>query len=156
MRPVTSFTHGPPAVEMLDRVFLIVFARYRRQIGDSNIASAWQRACYKVAGYISWPLAVTTLVSVVVAYALIRTGSPADHKRFGQIAAVVVWLVVVVLLNRRFRKYLSDPPALASEESRTEKQLVLRFRVLSFGVFALTCLIGFVLHRAGFRFIQGF
>ena len=141
---------------MLDRVFLVVFARYRRKKGDSSLESAWHVASYKVSAYISWPIAAITLVFVVVAYTLVRAGSPIDHKRFGQILAVAAWLIAAFLLDRRFRKYLADPPALSPEESRIEKQLVLRFQALSFAIFAMTCLIAFLLHHAGFRFIQGF
>jgi hypothetical protein len=143
-------------MNMLDKVFLVVLARCRRKRNGSDLASAWYSATYKVAAYVSWPVAATTLVLVAVVYSVLRTGSPMEHKRIGQIAAVLAWLVTAFLLNRRFRKYLYDPPMLKHEESRDEKRLVFRFRAISVGLFAIVCLAGVWAHHAGFRLLQGF
>jgi ABC-type uncharacterized transport system permease subunit len=143
-------------MDTLDRVFLVVFARCRRKKGGSNLESAWYSANYQVSAYVSWPVAAAALVLVALVFSLFRTGSPVDHKRTGQIIAVVAWLIAAVLLDRRFRKYLYQPPALTHEESSADKQLVFRFRAVSFGVFALVCLVGYLLHRYGVRLLQGF
>lgn len=143
-------------METLDKVFLVVFARCRRGSGDANLVSAWSRAAYKVSGYILWPMAAAAVVFILIAYALMKTGSPSEHKSLVQVATVVAWLTATFLLNRRFRKYLSNPPALTSEESRAERQLVFRFRAVSIAVFVLTCLVGLILHRAGVQFMGGF
>lgn len=143
-------------MEMLDKVFLVIFARNRRKKGDSNLESAWYLASYKMSAYIGWPVAAATLVLAAATYALTRAGSPSAHKHLGELMAAAVWLMAAYLLDRRFRKYLSNPPTLTSQESPHEWRLVVGFRAASLGFFALTCLVGFLLHRAGFHFIQGF
>jgi hypothetical protein len=140
----------------MDRVFLILFARCRRKKGDANLVSAWQRANYEVATYISWPISAITLVLVLMGYAVLRAGSSADHKDFAKIAGVIAWLVVAFLLDRRFRKYRLAPPKIALDESPDEKHLVFRFRAIAFGVFAFTCLFGLLLHHLGVKFMRGF
>ena len=89
-------------METLDAVFLVVFARYRRKVGDSKLTSAWVRASYTVSAYVSWPVAAATLVLVMITYTVSRTGTPMDHRRLGQITAVMMWLVIAFLLDRRF------------------------------------------------------
>ena len=138
----------------LDRVFLVVFARCLRKKGRSNWESAWFCASYRVSSYITWPVAAGALVSVALAYALFGSGSPAEHKHAGQLVAVIAWITVSFLLDRRFRRFRDHPPTLTQEESTSDHQLVFRFRLLSFGVFALTCLVGFFLRRA--QLLQGF
>lgn len=142
------------SMNTLDRVFLVVFARWRRKKGSSNLESAWFNASYRVSTYISWPIAAAALILVALAYTLFRTGSPAAHKHIVQIIGVIAWLLVGFLLDRRFKKFLYDPPALTHDESTSDKQLVLRFRAISLGVFAVTCLVGYLLHRA--HLLQGF
>jgi hypothetical protein len=58
-------------------------------------------------------------------------------------------------LDRRFRKYLSAPPDLPSDESRTETHLVYWFRAFSVGLVFIAWLTGFLLRRAGLSFLQG-
>jgi hypothetical protein len=142
-------------VATIDNVFEVIFARYRRKMGDSNLESAWRRASNRVSGYLVLPVATATLVLIVVVYSFLGTGTPAEHKQTGEIIAGIAGVVIAYLLDRRFRKYLSVPPVLASLEARTDTHLVLWFRVIAVGIFALTCLVGFLLHQAGFRFLQG-
>jgi cytochrome b561 len=143
-------------METLDKVFLVVFARCRRKLGNSNVESAWRRASNGVSAYVAWPVVAGVIVLAVLVYSFMQTGSHVTHKRTVQIVGVIAGILTALLLDRRFRKYLSNPPPLASEESRSERRLVFRFRAISIAVFILTCLIGFLLHRAGFHFIQGF
>jgi hypothetical protein len=137
-------------METLDRVFQLVFARFRRKLGDSNFESAWRRATNRVSGYLVLPIAAGVVVLVLVMYAVIGTGTPVEHKRLGQIIAVVAGVVVSYLLDRRFRKYLLAPPALPPVEARIDTQLVFWFRVIAVALFVLTCLVGFFLHQAGY------
>jgi hypothetical protein len=143
-------------MDTVDTVFRIVFARYRRKFGELKFDSAWFRASYAVSTYVSWPIAAATWVGVMLAYAIIRAGTPIEHKRWGQFAGAVAWLIVSAWLDHRFKTYRLHPPALAAEESPAEKQLVFRFRAVSIAVFAWVCLVGFLLHRMGVEFLQGF
>ena len=136
---------------ILDRVFLIVFARYRREKKGSNLESAWYAANYKVSMYVTWPIAAAAVVLIAIIYSLVSLGTQADHKKMAQIVAVIAWVVAAVSLDRRFRKYLYDPPPLIPEESISDRQLVFRFRSVLFGAFVLTCATGMLLHLAGVR-----
>jgi hypothetical protein len=138
-------------VRLLDQIFLVLFARYRRK--DSNLESAWRRAANRVSRYLALPVAAATLVLIAMIYSFLRTGTPIEHKRMGQIFAGVAGLLTLHMLNRRFRQYLSFPPTLPSSEARTDTQLVFWFRIISVGIFILTCLVGFLFHRAGY--LQG-
>jgi hypothetical protein len=137
---------------MLDRVFEVIFARYRRDLGDSNIESAWRRTSNKVSAYVAWPVVAVSAALTVMTYSLLGIGSPIEHKRSVQLIAVFAGLAVAVMLDRRFRKYLATPPPLASEESHIEAQFALWFHASAIGSFILTCCVGFLLHRAGFSF----
>jgi hypothetical protein len=142
-------------MEIIDKVFQVVFARYRRKLGDSNLESAWRRAINTVSGYLVLPVAAAVLVLIAMTYSYMGTGTPNEHKQTGQIIAGTAGVVIFYLFRRRFRKYLSFPSVLASLEARADTRLVFWFRATAVGIFALTCLVGFLLHQAGFRFLQG-
>jgi hypothetical protein len=108
-----------------------------------------------VLGYLAIPVAVVTLVLLAVVYLFFGTGTHAEHQRWGQIVAGATGVAVAVLLDRRFRKYLSAPPDLPSDESRTETHLVYWFRAFSVGLVFIAWLTGFLLRRAGLSFLQG-
>jgi len=61
----------------------------------------------------------------------------------------VAFYAVSLLLDRRFRRHLSAPPQLLPEETREQKLLVLRFRAIGFGIFALTIVAAFFMYEAG-------
>jgi hypothetical protein len=52
----------------LDRVFQVVFARYRRKASGPNLDSAWRRAANRVSGYVVLPVASVTFVLVMAAH----------------------------------------------------------------------------------------
>ena len=139
-------------MRLFDQLFVVLFARYRRK--DSNLESAWRRAANRVTGYFVFPVAAATLVLIAFIYSFMRTGTPIEHKRTGEIVAGVAGVVIFYMLRRRFRQYLFVPPKLPSLEARTDTQLVWWFRLISAGIFILTCVTGFLLHRAGY--LQGF
>jgi len=140
-------------METLDRVFEAVFARWRRKLGDSNLESAWRRASNKVSAYLLFPIAAATVVLMAVVYSFMGTGTFVEQKKLAQIVGVVVWIAISILLDRRFKKYLLIPPRLAPDESSTARQVVFWFHFISIGVFVLTCLSGYLLHRAGLRLL---
>lgn len=137
-------------MRLLDQIFILVFARYRRKLGDLNIESAWRQATNRVCGYFVFPVAAVTLVLIVVAYSFMGTGTSGEQKQTGQIAAGVAVVVLFYLLDRRFRKYLSLPPTLSSLEGASDARVLLWVRLVSVGVFAFTSFAGFLLHRAGY------
>jgi hypothetical protein len=142
-------------METLDRIFLIIFGRFRRKLGNSNIASAWNRANYKVAGYMLWLISSVTMIVVVLSYCLTGGGAPARQKQSAQVIGVVTWFAFSFLLNRRYLKYLSNPPQLAAKESIQDRQLLTQFRIFCVGTFIVTGALGTFLHSE-FRLFEGF
>lgn len=141
------------AFDTLDRVFLIVFARYRRKLGSVNVESAWLQASNKVSGYLVLPLGAAIVVAAVLIYATTRTGTLGEHKKACALISAVAAVLAALALQRRFKKYLSHPPPLAPQESRPDQQYVFWFRFIAAGIFVLVCATGFILHQAGFRLL---
>ena len=128
-------------MELLDRVFQVIFARCRRKVGDTNLQLAWSRANNKLGGYLIFPVVAASLLLIVVLSFLIHPRTAAEPKQWGSILAVIVWIVATIFLSRRFRKYLSAPPTLLSDESPGETRILFWFRVGIIGI----CLLGFLI-----------
>jgi hypothetical protein len=143
-------------METLDKIFVLLFARCRRTLGQANLEYVWRRANIQFGSYISWALMATVFVLWVLAYSYTKFGSHSNHKAILQVVAVAVWLGASMALNMRFKKYLRDPPALASEETNDERRFLLRFRMASIGVFVITLVLAFFLGRNKFHFMAGF
>lgn len=60
-------------MDILDRVFLVEFARSRRKNAAVGVDSAWHAASYKLSGYLGWPIIAIGLMCVIVAYSVSRT-----------------------------------------------------------------------------------
>jgi hypothetical protein len=128
-------------------VFVVVFARFRRKLGDGGLESAWRRASNSVTAYASWAVvAISVLVLMLIDWSM---GIPLAQKRTFQLVAVAVGISAAFALDYRFRKYLVAPGPLTETESPADGHLVTWFRCTSVGVFCIVCLVGFALHRAG-------
>lgn len=92
------------SLEVLDRVFLVVFARYRRKSGDHNIGSMWRLASNKVCGYLALGIIALVGIGLVPVYALIEFGTRKEHRLWGQVVAIVAALLVGFWLDHRFKK----------------------------------------------------
>lgn len=141
-------------MNILDKLFGIIFARYRRKLGDSKIESAWYQASNKVVAYIGSPiLAVEFLIFAIIYFPLVK-GSVFDNKRSIVIMGTTIFLVVAYSLGRGFRAFLADPPVLTSTEAPAETRFVFWIRIISFGMSGAACLVAFTLHKAGFPVIR--
>lgn len=136
-------------VELTDRIFLTVFARYRRRLGDINLRWAWVRALGEVAGFLIPPVSVLAFVLIILAYALSGRGSPADHMRCGKATTVVIWLGIAFILQARFTRYLKDPPPLRVEESSEDRQALRTFHGICIGIFLAGCAAAVALNLLG-------
>jgi hypothetical protein len=143
-------------MDLIDRVFLALFARYRRKLGEPQVNVAWIRAVGKIAGFLILPTAALTFVLVVVTYLFNGLGSPTDHMRWGKIAASVGWLTIAILLQARFSKYLREPPLLSHEESAGDRRVILWFHTACIGFFLMTCAVAVILHVLGLASRLGF
>jgi hypothetical protein len=140
-------------MQMLDTVFEAIFARWRRELGDSNLDSAWRRAANRVSAYLLFPIAAATVVLTAVVYRLMGTGTFTEHKRLAQIVGVAIWFAISALLDRRFRKYLLNLPPLSESEPARARRYVFGFQVTCIAVFILACLSGYFLHEGGIRLL---
>lgn len=142
-------------VRMLDLVFRIIFARFRRELGDSHLEFAWRRATATVSGMLVLPVAAIAISLTVALYAVTQAGSPTYRMHVGELLGVIGVVGTFLSLHVHFKKFLTLPPELPEVESLADKRRVLWFRVLSIGTFIVVCLIGFALRKAGFAFMQG-
>ena len=125
-----------------------MFARHRRKMGDDRIDTAWHKASFKVSIYLGFLSVACLLVLIAAIYSLANVNFPVAHKRSWQIFAGIVGVVTGILLDKRFKRYLSPRPILAAEESSEEKSLVRCFRVTTIAAFVLACVGGYLLNEA--------
>ena len=142
-------------MKILDKAFQIIFARFRRKMGDSNLEAAWIRARNKVAWYVGMLIAAATVILVAALYSVSKVGTHLDNRRSAQLIAAAAFIIGMFLLNQRFKKFLSNPPAVPPQEARTDWQFLFWYRVVVIGIFCLTCLVGVVLHETGVSFLRG-
>lgn len=142
-------------MELIDRVFLTVFARYRWTMGESRVNSAWVRAVGKVTGFLILPAVALAFVLVILTYLLSGSGTPADHMRWGKITAIAGWLAIAFLLQARFTKFLRIPPPIA-QESHKDRRTVILFRAICVGLFLSICVVAVLLGAVGLRTRLGF
>lgn len=142
-------------MDTLNAVFQIVFARYRRRLGDANIGAAWRLARTKVILYLAPSVAAAIVILISAVYAFAGTGTHLEHKSWGRTISVLSGILIFIFLRGRFKGYLLSPPILSSEETKAERRLVRRLWLTSFAIFCAICLIGYSLHRAGVGFLQG-
>lgn len=144
------------AMETIDRVFQVVFARYRRKMGDSNLKSAWRLATNKISGYFIFPVAAAAFVLIAIARVFMGTETSVGNRDTVQIVACIIGVIAGYILDRRFRKYLAVPPALVSPEPHADARLVFWFRMISIGILVLAGVGGFIVRRTNPNWLQGF
>lgn len=142
---------GHRALIILDKVFLVMFGRGRRKKGDANVDAAWHSASFSVSAYLALPIVALVVVLIAAINALTDLNLAIEQRRSWQVIGGLLCVLAGILLDRRFKKYLSPPPPLNATESPEEKSLVRWYRTLTIGVFVLVCLAGYLIHEAGFR-----
>ena len=141
-------------MSIVNKLFCIIFARYRRKLGDLNIESAWFQANSKVTVYLgSLVIAAEFLIFLVLYFPLIR-GTAFDRKPAIVALGTAICLLVAYSVSRGFRAYLSDPPRLDAAETSADTRFIFWFRAASIGSFGSSCLLAFAMHRAGFPIIR--
>jgi hypothetical protein len=140
----------------LDQLFIAIFARYRRKRGEAFIDSAWRSAANSANTYIIAPIIVPVLFVGSVLNAWLRVGNHMDHMRLLQITFVVIGFALIFRLERRFRKYLSAPPNLMSEEAISERNLIWFARAFSVGCLIAIAFVGYAIRQSGSYILKGF
>jgi len=136
-------------VDILDKFFQLMFARFRRKIGDSQIDFAWTRASYRTTIFTAIPVCGCAALIAIGCYSLLKIDSPEEQKKIVGVAAGSAILLTSFFLDRRFKKFLTSPPPVQLQESDAETRYIWVFYFCSLGAFALTCLMAYVLREAG-------
>ena len=140
---------------VLDRVFEIMFARFRRRYGEAQLRFAWGQAASATSGFLVLPIAAAVIVGTALSYGFVRLGTPDQHTHFGSLLGVLAMLSTFVLLRIRFKKYLVFPPTLSDIESPSDRKYIFWFRASTVTIFIVVCLAGYLLRRNGVSFMQG-
>jgi hypothetical protein len=116
----------------IDRIFIAVFARYRRKPSYS-VHSAWHAADYQVASY----LALMVTIAVMSIFFIVWPDHRAvtlGQRRLSVAVAIAAAMSFTYVLRRNFRKYLTDPPPFVAAASDAEARVILLFRLFAIGI----------------------
>ena len=140
-----------PMLNVIDRVFLVIFARYRRKAGTTGIESAWRSASNKVTGLLILPLVSLGTVMTLAVYSFKGIGAHIDGTVMRAIQAVggVAIVVIAMMLDRRFKEFLLAPPEVSAAEAPDERRLVFSFHVIGAGAFICTLMLSWLWSQIG-------
>lgn len=147
MQPITMRFRN--LVDSVDKTFLILFSRARRDLGGEHVKNAWQRAINKLAGYVALLAIVLVASAFLLVHLFVRAGSPPIEKGTGQGAAIVIFMIGYVILYRRYRGLSELPPALQPDESAAQTRYLFWVRVIVFGSFLMTLIIALIVGLEG-------
>lgn len=130
----------------IDRLFLVMFARQRRKMGDGRMDAAWHKASWSVSMYLVLPSLLVSFVLVAIVIRIVGAELLAvTTKRNWQICGGILGVAIGILLDRRWERYRSSPPELAAGEASEDKLLIRRLRIGSIGSLALALAVAFYL-----------
>lgn len=121
----------------MDRIFIAVFARYRRRFGEESLYRAWNAATFHVTTFVN-------LATMAFPAPLFVAVSPNPAKLLhspGPIYAIVIGAVVVVgfLVDRRCARFLNNPPPIMTKEPMEDITLLRAFHWISVVLFLVAC-----------------
>lgn len=143
-------------LDALDTFFILLFARYRRRVGDAQIQTAWRRACSDVWWASALAIGGMVFIGIWIWYALTRMGTPHDHREWAVYGGVGAYIIFMTLLKRRFRKFLVDVPQMPTIESASDARYI---RLSRFVLNAIAVAIGvavWILQRQHLAVLKGF
>jgi len=124
-------------MRLLERLFLILLARARRELGGRDQEAAWHRAFNAFSSYLVLP-AIAAIGLVMLSYrVLAEPGVRSISKVPWQIGGMLVLGGVYVWLYRKFQKYLHYSPVSPPAESAADTQFIWRSRVISIATFVV-------------------
>jgi hypothetical protein len=121
---------------IFDQVFIILFARARRELGDQVLEAAWRRALGQLIRYVVF-LVIAVVGLLMLAGYVFLTPHRIDRQSW-QLVGVVVLIAAFVVLYRRYRVYFDRPPTLAAKEIPEHARTWKRFRLATVGALLLT------------------
>jgi hypothetical protein len=143
-------------MEKLDELFIAIFSRYRRKMGDASIEQAWRRALNSATGYFIFPVAVPVVLLMALVNASLQIGTHSEHRKVVQIVAVVIGISIIYGMERRFRRFLTAPPKLAVQESIPERNVIWLARLSSAVCLIAIGALGYAIRHSGSHFLDGY
>lgn len=136
-------------ISLIDKIFIIAFARERRKSGVGMLESAWRRSTNVVYSYLGFfVVSIAGLIVVTKKIVASRGGAAALIDVKGTSTAVFVLTVIsMFVLDRHFKKYLASPPDLPSQELPSDRRFLFWTRLISFGSFALACSVAVIVGK---------
>lgn len=121
----------------LDRIFVAVFARFRRRFGEESLKRAWRAAAYHVKSYVYMATAAFPAPLFLAA-----SSSPAKLLRSPwPIYTMLIGTAVVlsILLDRRWGRFLGNPPPVEMTEPIEDTRLIRAFHCAAMALFLIAC-----------------
>jgi hypothetical protein len=136
----------------LDKAYVIVLSRYRRQLGDVQFESACRRARDTIYFYLAFLGAAIVCGFMLIVAAYSGAGSSLLERELGvmQLFMALAFLGAMLFLNRRFSGFTPSSAMLTREETIEDRRFLFYFRLISIGSFVLVCIVGVTLHELGF------
>lgn len=101
-------------------------------------------ATFRVASYLVFPL-IILVATVSLTVGTVFSPLEAESRQYAQIVGVLLALLMVYWLRRRFQRFLSKPPPVPEAEPLDDGRLIMMFRVITIGVFVAACVIAYLL-----------
>src|ERR1700730_756611 len=105
-------------MNLLDRTFVVVFARQRRK--GTSLESSWKTARNQMLRYLVIPAVSLGGILLAATSPLFARYPPAERRQLVQLGGVLMWLAIGLFANWRFTRYLRAAPPLSAEESSTD------------------------------------
>lgn len=142
--------------DALDKFFILLFARYRRRLGDAQIETAWRRACSDV-WWASAPVSCSlVVVGIFSLYALTGMGTPKEHQQWILFGGIGGYLVTIALLRRRFQKFLVEVPQITTTEFVSDARYVRLFRIMLYLMGGAIVMAIWMLRKQHLAVLRGF
>lgn len=130
----------------MDTMFELLFARERRSPSGADVEGAWERAWYRLTGYIALGAISAVGFGALLFEWLTRISLPSGPPLLIGGGMMVAYMIV---LRRRYWVYRTAPPVLRQTECPEETSFVFRFRAAVASGFILSLVLsgvyGFVI-----------
>jgi hypothetical protein len=136
-------------LESLDRVFLAFFARRLERFPNVGPEAAWHSASWTVSMYLILPFSASMILLAATSSALTGSELTSQNKHYWLIVAAMVYVVVGMFLDRRFRSLVGPFTALKTANESENRQIRTRFRIMTIGCFVVACIVARLVYISG-------
>lgn len=132
-------------MEIFERIFVAVFARYRRKYGEGSLNRAWSAATYHVTTFVY-------IATMVFPAPLVLAASPDPAKLLhspGPLYAFVIGAGVAVgyLVDRKCEGFRNNPPPIETTEPMEDARVIRAFHWTAVALFLVACALAAAVGR---------